>query len=306
MSSDSDRKGAPPALKTVIAAAPSRAARDRGVVTVTGGNDAGKVISLPPGNMLALGRADEADVRFDDVSLSRIHARVVRIGSEYVINDAGSTNGTYINDRRIDAPTSLKDGDRIQLGSNTTLRFSLVDLAEEQALRQVYEAAMKDGLTGIANRKHLEERLDAEVGYAIRHGSPLSIVMLDVDHFKRVNDPLGHLAGDAVLRHMGAALSAGLRQEDLVARYGGEEFVIVARGIEVMNALHVADRLRIWISQTPVYFENQQIWITSSAGVASLADCGDKKDKASLLAAADGRLYQAKHGGRNRVVGPTG
>jgi diguanylate cyclase (GGDEF)-like protein len=287
----------------VVAQAPARQTRSRGVLTVSSGADAGRVLSVPRGGVLTLGRADDCAARFDDVSLSRVHARVMRIGGEFVLDDAGSTNGSYVNDARVAGPTPLKDGDRVQLGSSTMLRFSLVDEAEEAALKQVFEAARRDGLTGIANRKHLEERLDAEVAYAARHGSPLSLVIFDVDFFKRVNDTFGHPAGDLVLRSVAGVLAAGLRTEDFVARFGGEEFVVVARGIELMGACLLADRLRMQVSQTPMPVGPQPIWVTTSAGVASLACTGPTRDKAALLSIADQRLYAAKQSGRNRVIG---
>ncbi|MCC6644781.1 MAG: diguanylate cyclase [Polyangiaceae bacterium] len=297
-------RDAPSSLKTIVSTSEPRA-RDRGVLTVTGGEEAGRLISLSEAQF-TFGRSDEATVRLADVSLSRIHARLIRAGGHWIIADAGSTNGTFVNDARLTKPVALADGDRVQLGSSTVLRFSLVDQAEEQSLRQVYEAAMKDGLTGVSNRKHLEERLDAEVAYALRHETELSLVMLDVDHFKRVNDTFGHPAGDAVLRFMAATLQQTLRTEDLLARYGGEEFCILVRGVDARTTTTVADRLRLWISQSPVDWQGQQIWITSSAGVASLACCGEARDKATLVSTADQRLYKAKHGGRNRVVGPDG
>jgi diguanylate cyclase (GGDEF)-like protein len=293
------------ALKTVVAqASPAKGTRTRGVLTVSAGSDAGRLISIPGGSVVTLGRSEECVARFDDVSLSRVHARVMRIGTDYVLSDAGSTNGTYVNDHRIGDAAQLSDGDRVQLGSATTLRFSLVDEAEERALRQVYEASMKDALTGVANRKHLEERLDAEIAYAIRQSTELSVVMIDVDFFKKVNDTYGHLAGDAVLRCVGDILGKHARTEDLAARYGGEEFVIVARGTTAAEACLLADRIRTHIAATPVVFDGKTIRVTNSAGVASLADCGENRDKATLLSCADGRLYKAKQQGRNRVIGP--
>jgi diguanylate cyclase (GGDEF)-like protein len=294
----------PGVIKTIVAKAAPPTERNRGVLTVTAGSEVGRVVSIPGGQMVTLGRSDEATVRFDDVSLSRVHARIMRVAAAHVLSDAGSTNGSYVNDKRVESPVELRDGDRVQLGSATTLRFSLVDQAEEEALRQVYEAAMRDGLTGVFNRKHLEERLDAEVTYALHHQTHLSVIMIDVDFFKRVNDTFGHLAGDAVLRQMGTTLTRGVRTEDVVARYGGEEFVVVARGIDAYNACLLADRLRWTVSQTPIVYHGQQIWVTSSAGVASLVCCGEQLDKTTLMGIADKRLYQAKEGGRNRVVGP--
>ena len=176
--------------------------------------------------------------------------------------------------------------------------------ALERLNQELQRLTATDSLTGVANRKHLEERLDIEVAYAIRHGTELSAIMLDVDFFKKVNDTHGHLAGDEVLRNMGALLNKAIRTEDLAARYGGEEFVIVARGIAAYDACLLADRVRAQIEVTTVTFHGKAIRFTSSAGVASLADCGDRKEKAHLLHIADGRLYQAKQGGRNRVVGP--
>ncbi len=277
-------------------------ARSRGVLTVVGGLETGRVIAVPTAKEITFGRAETADCRFDDASVSGTHAKVARIADAYVFVDAGSTNGSYINDTRVTTPTQLRDGDRIQLGSATFLRFTLVSDEEEAALRRMYDAALRDGLTGTFNRKHLEERIDSEIAYALRHQTELSLVILDVDHFKRVNDTYGHLAGDAVLKSTAAVLARGVRAEDVLARYGGEEFVIVARGIGVGAAAVLADRLRMAIGQTDVPFGNQAIRVTVSAGVASLRCCVGKHDKGTLLGLADARLYKAKQGGRNRVV----
>jgi diguanylate cyclase (GGDEF)-like protein len=163
---------------------------------------------------------------------------------------------------------------------------------------------MLDGLTGVYNRKHLEERITTELSYAERHGTPLSIVIIDVDHFKKVNDTYGHLAGDAVLKAVSALLKSTVRPEDIVARYGGEEFVIVARGTDAPAAVVLANRLREAVAAETIDFEGKAINVTSSAGVASLACCEPPRDRAALLGTADRRLYAAKQGGRNRVVGP--
>jgi diguanylate cyclase (GGDEF)-like protein len=282
-----------------------RAGRRRGVLVVSSGLDAGRVLSIPAGDLVTLGRAPDCTFPLDDVSLSREHARIVVVGTEHVFKDAGSRNGSYVNDVKVTAATQLRDGDRVQLGSDTMLRFSLVDDDEEQALRRVYNAAIRDGLTGVFNRKHLEERLDAELAYSLRHGTPLSVAIADVDHFKKVNDTFGHLAGDAVLKMVAALLAQALRTEDVLARYGGEEFVIVARGLDAQHAVYMAERARAAVAQTPITYDGQSIRVTVSAGVASLECCGERRDRAALLGLADGRLYQAKQGGRNRVIGPS-
>jgi two-component system, cell cycle response regulator len=280
----------------------SRTAATRGVLTMMSGPETGRVHPIPEGGVLTLGRAPDCGIRIDDASVSGRHANIARIAGDYVFSDARSTNGSFVNDARVTTPIQLRDGDRIQLGSTTFLRFSLVSVEEEAALRRVYEAGVRDGLTGVYNRKHLEDHLDAEVSYANRHQSALSIVMLDIDHFKKVNDTYGHVAGDAVIRAFAAILTRALRAEDIVARYGGEEFTIVARGIDVQAAAVMAERVRHAVTQQIVPFGPHQIRFTSSAGVASLACCGPKRDRLSLVGLADQRLYRAKEQGRNRVV----
>ncbi|WP_394837730.1 diguanylate cyclase [Pendulispora rubella] len=301
--------------QTLIVQAPEsiKRTRSKAVLTTATGTQTARVHVLAPSEIVTMGRGDDCTLRFDDASVSGSHARILMVGAEYVFADNRSTNGSYVNDTRIDGAVALKDGDRIRLGPHCMLRFNIVDDDEEAALKRMYEAALYDGLTRVYNRKHLEERLDVEVAFAIRHQTELSVILLDVDHFKNVNDTYGHLAGDAVLRTAAQVMSHGLRQEDLLARYGGEEFVVVARGTAVANAMLVADRLRNSIAATMIPFEEHLLHVTVSAGVASLRDCGPRIEKAtptsvpslktSLLGAADQRLYAAKQAGRNRIVG---
>ncbi len=288
-------------MKTHIVDAEPRATRRKGVLTVSGGLDAGRVLALPREDVISFGRASECTYAFDDVSLSREHAQVMCIGPDYVFKDAGSTNGSFINEVRVTKALKLGDGDRVRLGSNTTLRFALVDEQEEAALAGVYEAAVRDGLTGVFNRKHLEERLGAELELAKRHGASLSLIILDIDHFKYVNDTYGHLGGDAVLKNVAALVGQWIRGEDMLGRYGGEEFVVVCRGTAVADATGLAERLRWTVWNALTRFEGHEIRVTLSAGVASLA-CVAEPTRSALFGAADARLYKAKQAGRNRVV----
>ena len=290
-------------IATVVGEAePASVARTRGVLTLLSGPETGRVLSVTAKG-LRFGRTEDCDVSFDDASLSRLHARVFRLlGAQFVLNDEGSTNGTFVNGARATGPVPLHDGDRIQLGNATFMRFAVVDEAEEAALVRVYQAGRVDGLTGIANRAAFDERLDKELAFAVRHGAPLSLALLDVDHFKRINDAHGHPAGDEVLKSVAGTLSRTLRTEDVVARYGGEEFVVIMRDLELAGASVLAERLRAEIAARPVEAAGQTIRLTVSSGVASLACCGPEADKAAIVAKADARLYLAKQGGRNRVV----
>jgi diguanylate cyclase (GGDEF)-like protein len=228
---------------------------------------------------------------------------VVRAGGRYVLADENATNGTFVNGARVVDPIPLSDGDRVQLGPILVLRFALVNEAEESSLKTVYESAHRDGLTGVFNRKHFEERLVSELAYAERHGKELSLILLDLDHFKQVNDKYGHLAGDQVLRTAASIIVRGSRAEDLVARFGGEEFVHVARDVPSAVALGIAQRTRLAIAQSTTDLGSVSISVTISGGVASLSCCGGRRDREALLRLADERLYRAKLAGRNRVVG---
>ena len=287
-------------MKTLVAD-PSAVQRSRAVLTVTRGPEVGRVISLIQGEV-TLGRSEECTVWFHDPRLSRVHAQITYAVHEYVLTDRASTNGSYVNDRRVLSPTALRDGDHVRLGADTTLRFSMVDENEEQALRKMYESSSRDALTGVSNRKSFDERLSAELAFAQRHGSPLSLMLIDVDFFKRVNDTYGHQAGDAVLHGVAQVLERSVRAEDMVARYGGEEFAVIARATDLRGALFMAERLRKNVSLEAVEQQGRQLRVTASIGVASLACCGANRDKPTLIALTDARLYRAKQLGRDRVV----
>ncbi len=289
-------------VRTVITSSVPGATPKKAILTVLRGPEVGRVLTLPVGQVITFGRADDCTYRFEESGMSRVHARVMSIGGQFIVSDAGSTNGTFVNDQRISSPEPLRGGERVQFGTSLTLNFLLVDEAEEEALRRVHETSQRDGLTGVFNRRYLDERLEAEVAFALRHRTVLSVGILDVDFFKKVNDTRGHLAGDAVLRHLGALLRQSIRTEDVVGRYGGEEFVLVLRGIDRHGAWQLADRLRQTVAGQDIPCEGGSLRVTLSAGVADLTETGEPATRDSLLKLADTRLYDAKQGGRNRVV----
>jgi two-component system cell cycle response regulator len=274
---------------------------DRAVLTQMDGLEAGRVCGLD-GPDVTLGRAPTCTHAFDEASLSRVHARVVKEGGQHVVVDEGSRNGVFVNGDRVKRCV-LRDGDRVRLGSVITLRFQRVDEQEEKALVRVYESSVKDGLTGVWNRKYLDERIRGELAFATRHKSPLSVLMVDIDHFKKVNDTWGHLAGDEVLKATAAAMKGAIRVEDLIARYGGEVFLVLARGADLKSATQLGERLRQIAERRPVVVSGTTISRTVSVGVASIACVGAGVTIESLVGLADERLYRAKEGGRNRVIG---
>jgi diguanylate cyclase (GGDEF)-like protein len=168
-------------------------------------------------------------------------------------------------------------------------------LRNAQLLSEVEYLATRDGLTGLANRRLFEETLAREVARSHRRGAPLTLVVLDVDHFKDVNDTVGHLAGDAVLREVGGALVADTKASDLAARYGGDEFVVLLPDCSGDDGLRVAERLRAAVAHEVITLP-----VTVSAGVGSLPE--NAGDGERLVAAADAALYDAKRSGRDRSV----
>jgi diguanylate cyclase (GGDEF)-like protein len=159
-----------------------------------------------------------------------------------------------------------------------------------------------DVLTRVHNRRYFEDRLAGEMSFALRHAAPLSLLLFDVDHFKKVNDTFGHAAGDAVLRVMAATVKRMVRTEDLVARYGGEEFAVIARGIGHRNAMIFGERVRKTVQACVVPWDERPIHATISIGVATVEQGSPIDGTRALVAAADAALYRAKNGGRNRVA----
>ena len=293
----------PPTLTGIQAASatpPNPSSPDRPLLRVLVGLNAGQVFTIDRDETV-IGRGRDVNVRIDDPAISRKHARILRNkGGRHILEDLGSANGVYVNGRRIER-ADLADGDRLQVGPTLVLRFSFIAADEEALARKLYEGSTRDGLTLAYNRKYAAERLVAEVAYAHRHGTSLSLVLFDLDHFKRVNDSVGHQAGDAVLRVVAAQVQKSIRTEDVLARYGGEEFVVLVRGIEHRSVLVLADRIRMAVDRLSIPWESRTLKVTVSVGVASLAECGPKATMEALVALADERLYQAKAGGRNRV-----
>lgn len=164
--------------------------------------------------------------------------------------------------------------------------------------------SVMDRLTGLPNRGYLDARFGAEVARALRHGRPLAMAMVDVDHFKRFNDGFGHAAGDVGLRMVAATIRRALRASDIVARYGGDEFVVVLPETGVGSAMEKLEAIRLAIGNTilPIPRQTTAVTLTVSAGVAVLG--ADGEDVHALLDRADERLFRAKKAGRNRVVGP--
>ena len=266
---------------------------------VIAGNHVGKYYRLDR-SVTYLGRGETCEVQIQDTGISRKHARVVlEPTGEVWLEDLDSTNGTFVENHRIERRL-LRDGDKIQLGRTTIIKFSLSDATELRFAEQMYVSATQDALTRLNNRKYFEEQFVQEFAFSSRHHIPLSVLMVDLDRFKNVNDTYGHPTGDLVLRVIARTLAKILRTEDVLARYGGEEFVILARGIDKENARALAERVRTTVESLLIPHAGGGLRITVSVGTATFV--GDNiASRMALISAADTALYHAKRKGRNRV-----
>jgi diguanylate cyclase (GGDEF)-like protein len=259
-----------------------------------------------------LGRALEADVRVNDARASRLHARITaeRDAStgqtRYRLSDLGSTNGTLLNGRRVEE-AFLQDGDKLTVGEQL-LRFDLHDEIDREFQRHIHRLLAHDELTGLLTSKSFFSELRREAARAESEGRPFCVLMMDLDHFKQVNDRHGHLVGSQTLEDVGAIITRSLRAGDVAARFGGEEFAAFLLNADYAQGLVAAERVRAGI-ESHVFSAtrrgapgeaNDMLRITISVGVAAYPD--DARDPIELVELADTALYRAKGDGRNRVV----
>lgn len=280
---------------------PNATVRDRASIVVLGGPRVGTMVRID-GRDVTVGRSLRAELCLDDDGVSRHHARLRTVDGDVWIEDLDSRNGTYVNGVRLDAAVRLADGDKIHLGRGTILKFTYHDALDDSFQERVVLSALRDPLTRLYNKRYFDERLDAELRFAHRHGSQLALLMIDVDHFKNVNDAHGHLIGDTALTAVAAVLAKTIRNEDVAARFGGEEFVVLARATATDHGVVLAERLRKKIEELTVEVDGgATMSVTVSIGVAALSP-PEISTATELVAAADRALYAAKAGGRNRVA----
>ena len=248
-------------------------------------------------NTMRIGRGTDNHIVLDGDSVSRRHAHFERRNDAWYAVDDGSTNGTYVNERQIPEGVQLQNNDRIQVGP-TIFKYLTGADAEAKYYEEIYRMTIVDGLTQIHNKRYLFEALERELIRARRHSRALSLVMFDIDFFKRINDQCGHLAGDYVLRELAEVVQDRIRRDEAFARYGGEEFAIMMPETELLGAVTLAETLREKVAEHRFSFQGENISVTISMGCAAI----ESEDTATgLIARADEKLYDAKRSGRNRV-----
>jgi diguanylate cyclase (GGDEF)-like protein len=272
----------------------------------------GELIAVPiplEREEVTLGRSLGADVRVNDSKASRKHAKIEVRGvpespsAEYVVTDLNSRNGTFLNGGRIIQPEVLRHGDKISIGEHI-LRFELLDEIDREYQRQIHRLISHDDLTGLLSSRSFFSELRREASRAKAESRPFCVLMMDLDHFKEVNDKYGHLTGSKTLEELATCIIKNLRSGDAAARFGGEEFAAFLLDAELPQALVAAERIRAEVER----FEfsvvkkdspGQKHQITLSIGISSFPE--DSSDPIELVEMADSALYRAKHEGRNKV-----
>ena len=270
-------------------------------LVVIRGPELGRRFDLVATRPLHIGRQDICDIILDAEEISRRHCKVAAHLKHFVLTDLGSTNGTYINGQRVSA-RELTDGDLIEV-ANVTFKYITSANIELAYHDEIYHLSTTDGLTRAHNKRYFMEYLRREVSRCRRQQRSFSLILIDIDHFKRVNDIFGHAAGDSVLIQLTELLAGNIRHEDVLARLGGEEFGIVLPEVDAAGARRCAEKLRILVDEMDYQLQDSVIPITISLGVATTKQ--QVEDAEALMAAADRRLYLAKQGGRNRCCDAT-
>jgi len=268
-------------------------------IIVMSGPTAGQTIKLSSRSLWKVGRSTDSDLVLQDASISRSHAEFHGHGEQWELIDLNSSNGTFVNGERIQRKNLTTD-DKIQFGSNTMLKYVIQDDSEVNLQNELYESATKDSLTGLFSKRYFIEQLDVEFNFHRRTKKPLSLVIADLDYFKKVNDTYGHLGGDFVLKETGRIIQNVLRKGDVAGRYGGEELIFLLRETPLQGAKIFAERLRELVASHHFFYEGKKIQVCLSLG-ASTSTQGNFKNPQELIAQADTFLYQAKNSGRNRV-----
>ncbi len=263
----------------------------------------GRQVHLRAGETVTVGRAAEATIYLPYPNVSRMHCRIERVGDDVFIEDAGSTNRTSVNDAPISERTRLNDGDQIGVGSSA-MKFFIGATAQASYHEELMRLATYDALTNLYNRGHFSKIMDEECARVARERSPLALIMLDIDFFKRVNDELGHAAGDQVLRMVASTIQQAIKPSMLAGRLGGEEFAVLCRNCTVNQAAAFAEQLRSAVAAIDFAQASHSRKITASFGVAAWQ--AQFKTATELMKTADEALYRAKQGGRNRVCAATG
>lgn len=247
-----------------------------------------------------IGRGRDVDLRLQDGVVSRHHLRIDRnADGSYTLEDLGSTNGTQVDGQSIEGSLRLQDGNKIFLG-DSVLRFALADDIDLGYQTEVAQIVGQDPLTGLPSKRRFDDALNYEVAASRLSGAPLTLLMMDMDGVKRINDTHGHLFGAHVIGETGRIIARHLDRTGRACRFGGDEFCAFLPGVDADVARDLAETIRVAVEQAGMTMNGIPLSPTLSIGIAVCP--ADASEPNELLARADEALYRAKAAGRNRVA----
>lgn len=265
---------------------------------VVGGDLNGTIFDIDSPEV-KVGRNPESEIPLEFQGISRHHFSIVTKGDDVFLEDKGSRNGTYLNNKKVEKTAQLNKGDIIKLGS-IALRFIPQGDPERLTYDKLNMDANTDGLTRCFNKAYFNNAAETEVKKSKVTGSPLSLIMMDLDHFKGLNDNYGHDAGDFVLKELSEVIRTnGVRESDVFARYGGEEFCLLLPKTNLKNGFEIAERLRQTIESHQFIYDNKRLPVTASIGIADYRQ--GVVTGTDLFKRADKAVYLSKENGRNQV-----
>ncbi|MES2527546.1 MAG: GGDEF domain-containing protein [Bdellovibrionota bacterium] len=285
-------------IRKALAAADEEARQKPACLLVVGGELNGSIFNLPVGETV-VGRNPDCSIPLDFHGISRRHFTISVDDSDATLTDLASANGTYLNNNKVTAPLILKRGDMIKIGS-VAMKFLPKGDPERLTYDKLLEEAHTDGLTKCYNKTYFNNALELEVKKSKVTGKPLTLIIFDLDHFKKLNDGYGHDAGDYVLKEKSHIIrDHGIRQGDVFARYGGEEFCILLPNTNLKQGFEIAERLRSMIQKHEFMYDGKRLPVTASVGIADYRQ--GVNTGTDLFKRADKAVYMSKEGGRNQV-----
>lgn len=285
-------------IKAALASANKEAEDKPAALLVVGGDLNGTLFDLKE-EEITVGRSAKCDIPLEFNGISREHFKLVSSADGYQVVDLGSRNGTFLNNSKVEAPTELQKGDIIKMGA-MALKYLPKGDPERLTYDKLQLEANTDGLTSCYNKSFFNKKLDLEVKKSKVTGTPLSLIVFDLDHFKKLNDNYGHDAGDYVLKELAEVIrSNGIRETDIFARYGGEEFVVLLPKTNIKQSYEIAERLRKAVETHDFIYDDNKLPVTASIGVSDYRQ--GVSSGTDLFKRADSAVYKSKEGGRNQV-----
>ncbi|MGQ9618986.1 MAG: diguanylate cyclase [Candidatus Aminicenantia bacterium] len=250
---------------------------------------------------VTIGRGIDVDFQLWDSKVSRNHLAIYFITDEngekkILYEDLMSTNGTYVNDK-FSRKGELKRGDRIRIG-DTILKFEVMDELEQEFSKRLYKMAVTDSLTGLYNKEYFYDELRRQFHIAIRYGRELSLIMLDIDNFKNINDNYGHIAGDEALRNVAYAILEAVRFQDIISRFGGDEFCVLLPETSISGARFLGYRIKRAIEKLSIPSDKGSFKVSVSMGIVSTKGVMNFID---FIKKVDDALLEVKKSERSRI-----